>query len=457
MTSHFNTLRPYQQQLLKECSQHYANGVRSVLLCAPTGSGKTKMFTYVAAAHKGSVLTITHRLELYNQVEVGEAIMVETLNNILKTNPHYLHQYSFVIVDECHLNSFNKIFEHIHFESKVLGVTATPLRKTKDKPLKDFYNVIVQGIDTPQLIQDGYLCEAKSYGVDIDLKGLKKSGDDYDTATYYETNKTFEGVVSNWKRLCENTKTIVFSSNIKSSQQVCEEFLRNGYNAKHIDGTTPLKEREDILHWFDKTPNAIVCNCGILTTGFNQPDIKTIVLYRATTSLPLFLQMCGRGSRKAEGKNHFNILDFGNNIQRLGFWEQDRVWHLAPPKKNSNKKNEAPAKTCKKCGAINYASARVCCVCGAEFEKTKKEKEEARLVLLENRILGKKLSELSIDELIIAAETKKVKHAMVWRVLRSRGKAALVEFQEKKGYNRFWVNGQLENIKDNSYYDARIS
>jgi len=154
---------------------------------------------------------------------------------------------------------------------------------------------------------------------------VKLRGNDYDLSGVYEENRTYEGVVKNWKRHTPGTKTLLFAANVDASKRVAREFCANGIEAKHIDGNTSAAEREAALEWFASTDDAVLCNCGILTAGFDQPDIKTIILYRATTSLPLFLQMCGRGSRTAPGKTHFTILDFGNNIRRLGHWERPRT------------------------------------------------------------------------------------------------------------------------------------
>ena len=193
----------------------------------------------------------------------------------------------------------------------------------------------------------------------------------------------WHGVLSNWIKLTENTKTLLFSSNVEQSKKVCEEFNSQGYLAKHIDAKTPTKERESILDWFDKNDNAILCNCGILNAGFDQPDIKTIILYRATTSIPLFLQMCGRGSRITETKKDFNILDFGNNIQRLGFWEEPRIWSLNKEKTKTKKEGIPSVKYCEDCGAINYSRVVECVECGFLFEKKNDiEKKIAELKLL---------------------------------------------------------------------------
>ena len=312
-------LRPYQNDIIQSLRNSFKRNRRTIL-CAPTGAGKTIMFTYLISEHLkrgGNVLVLTHRSELLKQagssfekfgltpeyitsgskpdlqarLHVG---MVETIDRRKETYSSFLASKSLVVIDEAHLNIFTKLLPLINPLAYVIGATATPERKGKAAvSLDEFYTAIVQRIDTPELIKMGFLSSANSYGVPIDTKGLKRTGADFDTASYYEDNKTYIGVVDNWVRLTENTKTLLFASNVNSSKVVCAQFNARGYEAKHIDGNTPKNEREAILDWYNETPKAIICNCGILNAGFDQPDIETIILYRATTSLPLFLQMCG--------------------------------------------------------------------------------------------------------------------------------------------------------------------
>ena len=121
-----------------------------------------------------------------------------------------------IIIDEAHLNSFNKLLPYISDNTLVIGATATPYRKGKNIPsLDDFYQDLVQDIDVPELLELGYLSKPMTYGIEIDLSKAKKIGDDYDTSRYYEENKTYIGVVENWERICKNTKTILFANNEK--------------------------------------------------------------------------------------------------------------------------------------------------------------------------------------------------------------------------------------------------
>lgn len=323
----------------------------------------------------------------------------------------------------------------------------------------DFYQELIHEIDTPELIRIGKLNPARSYGVEIDLSGVKKSGTDYDTAEYFSENKTYKGVVANYEKHARWTKTILFASNINSSKEVCQEFQMHGYKAKHVDGSMTETDRNQIFDWFNSVPDAILCNCGIATAGFDQHDIKTVILYRATTSLPLFLQMCGRGSRLSPqtGKTSFNILDFGNNIQRHGFWEDAREWKLKYEKK-SKKEQPSPIKFCPKCGAINYQVSRKCTICDFEFPKTKQE-EQQEIELKELRKIvtsGKKISQLSVNELIVLQHAKKLTPAFVWRVLRSMGRSFIEYYADCMNYTDGWVYRQMENIHDNQYRDYEI-
>ena len=99
-----------------------------------------------------------------------------------------------------------------------------------------------------------------------------------------------------------------------------------GYPIANLDNTNTRKERELILKWFHKTPNAIISSVSILTTGFDEPSIEAIILNRATKSLTLYYQMIGRGSRIFGEKNTFEVIDLGNNFHRFGPWGADLDW-----------------------------------------------------------------------------------------------------------------------------------
>jgi superfamily II DNA or RNA helicase len=93
-----------------------------------------------------------------------------------------------------------------------------------------------------------------------------------------------------------------------------------------LDNKNTAAERKEILQWFSETPDAILSSVSILTTGFDEPTVETIILNRATRSLTLYFQMIGRGSRYLPNKEEFTVVDMGNNIARFGLWSAPVDW-----------------------------------------------------------------------------------------------------------------------------------
>ena len=108
-----------------------------------------------------------------------------------------------------------------------------------------------------------------------------------------------------------------------------ETFKKRGYKIRHLDSTFSDKDRKDVLSWFKTTKDAILTSVGILTTGFDEPTVETIILNRATRSLTLYHQMIGRGSRRLPNKANFKLIDLGNNVRRFGLWQDYINWQDA--------------------------------------------------------------------------------------------------------------------------------
>jgi type I site-specific restriction endonuclease len=185
--------------------------------------------------------------------------------------------------------------------------------------------------DTIQsLIDNGFLAKATTYSYDVGLTSLKVGiNGDY---TVKSSDDLYMNMVMQEKLLHAYTekslgkKTLIFNNGINTSLYVYETFREAGFNIRHLDNTTSVEDRKDILHWFKKTPDAILTSVGILTTGFDEPTVESIILNRATKSLTLYFQMIGRGSRKLPHKNNFTVIDLGNNALRFGLWNDPVDW-----------------------------------------------------------------------------------------------------------------------------------
>ena len=331
----------------------------NLLYQLPTGGGKTVIFSEIARRYlnrnDNKVLILTHRIELCKQTsnmlkefEVENKIidsdvkeitnednyscfvaMVETLNNRIKENKVEIHDIGLVIVDEAHYNSFRKLFKHFE-KCFILGVTATPLSSNINLPMREIYDDLIVGEKISSLIEKGFLAEATTYSFNVNLTTLKVGiNGDYTVKSsdeLYSKNFMQSKLVRAYEQESKGKKTLIFNNGIQTSIMVYEMFKQAGYKVEYIDNTNTREERKNILEWFKNTPDAILSSVGILTTGFDEPTIDTIIINRATKSLALYFQMIGRGSRILKEKRTFSILDLGNNLSRFGLWTSDVDW-----------------------------------------------------------------------------------------------------------------------------------
>ena len=72
----------------------------------------------------------------------------------------------------------------------------------------------------------------------------------------------------------------------------------------------------------------VLCNCEIVTEGFDAPDVHVICVVRPTQSLALHRQMAGRALRPAPGKTHCLLLDHAGNVRRHGSPTRLVTWSL---------------------------------------------------------------------------------------------------------------------------------
>ena len=325
----------------------------------PTGGGKTVIFSEIVrrylSQHDKKVVVLTHRIELCKQTskmlkgfDVKNKIinskvkelpdqdeyscfvaMVETLKNRINDEKLLLDNVGLVIIDEAHYNSFRKLLSSFT-NAFILGVTATPLSSNVKLPMNENYDELIVGDTIQSLIDKGFLAKATTYSYDVGLSSLKVGiNGDY---TVKSSDDLYSNLVMQEKLLHAYTekslgkKTLIFNNGINTSLYVYETFREAGFPIRHLDNTSSSEERKDILSWFKKTPDAILTSVGILTTGFDEPTVESIILNRATKSLTLYFQMIGRGSRKLKHKDDFIVIDLGNNAARFGLWNEPVDW-----------------------------------------------------------------------------------------------------------------------------------
>ena len=383
----------------------------------PTGAGKTVVFSTFAAfcmSQNKRIAIAVNRRELLAQTvktlqnmgvpsstitskskKLGNAyvyvMMVETISRRGAHLQYLKENCDVLIVDECHIGNFNKILDGW---KQVFGFSATPMTVKKRESLAEYYHNLYVPLQVPDLIKRNYLIEPKTYGPKSALLQenfkIKSSTGDYDEkqmGQIMSQEKYLNICVDYVEKFGENKRVIVYNANIEHSLLVTSAMRKRGLNAHHVDGTTPEAERKLILQRLFDEPDCIINNVGILTFGFDCPEVETIVLNRKTTSLPLYLQMCGRGARLSDKilKTNFNIVDLCGNYAVHGLWDDEIEWDVMFHKKQSDKEGAAPTKSCPECESVVHAKVMLCPTCGHEFE-TKEIEVDAKdpeLILIE--------------------------------------------------------------------------
>ena len=496
-------LRDYQNKGVQDARNFFKKGGKKTIVQAPTGAGKTIIFSYLTkevTGNKKKVLILTNRTELLTQagnslskfgikshyINAGVKFintesdvfiaMAQTLRNRIKIEfwkNFILKKIDIVIIDEAHLQDFNYLFESGLLDKKfVMGFTATPKRTGKMRQLALDYEEIVYTTSVKELVDREYLVPDDYHGVDgVDLNNIKidKMKGDYSENDMFEkfnSPKLYSGVVKNWKDICFGTKTLVFCVNIEHCIHTVEEFIKNGIKAKFLtsnmgkpkepeadstDGKWVAYEekirlhnlytkafgewsgtRSQVLKEFKRGDFTVLVNAGILTTGFDEPSIETVIVNRATTSQTLWLQMIGRGSRIYPNKTHFNILDFGGNASRLGHYLQPKAWSLWHEASKSEGGGVPPVKECGEhggadkngrlgCKRLIMASLKICPFCGRMTPEKKQKEAELQSVFYSSEkhqaISMKKISQMNMTELGEYCKMKGHKQAWLWRQL----------------------------------------
>jgi superfamily II DNA or RNA helicase len=274
----------------------------------------------------------------------------------------------------------------------IAGVSGTPYRMSQgmmhESCIKGpaLFTHQVYETPIPKMIEEGFLCHIESISgdVEIDVTGLKMSGQDYDTsAMAVKFEQICEDAVKDAKLkidLYDIQTGIIFVSNVSNAEHV--KNLWGNDEIRVLHGGISDSERKTIIKWLETgSGRRFVVNPNILTEGYDFPELDLVVLMRATASLRLYVQMTTRAIRAHSEKERGYILDYGQNIDRHG-----PIDATIPPK-GKKKKGEAPSKPCTiildktiidkddgskhlkgtQCFKSNLLSAKFCRLCGAEF------------------------------------------------------------------------------------------
>lgn len=329
------TPRTYQQAILDGVAASWRDGVQRSLVCSPTGSGKTLIFSWLARSILPQrTLILAHREELIDQAiaklhsatgivaekEMAEScasltapVVVASVQSMIRRLDRWPHDhFGLVVADEAHhaiSDSWQKVLNHFA-PARVLGVTATPDRGDK-RNLGQYFERVAAEVGLFDLVHAGYLSPItlKSVPLEIDLTRVRTTAGDYNDSDLGDALAPFLSRIAHVLRdECAFRRTLVFLPLIATSEKFAAECRAAGLRAEHVCGVD--RERREKLSRFASGDTEVLCNAMLLTEGFDDPGIDCVVVLRPTKSRALYSQMVGRGTRIAPGKRNLLLLDF---------------------------------------------------------------------------------------------------------------------------------------------------
>lgn len=401
------TLRPYQQAAITAIYGYFQTHSGNPLVVIPTAGGKSLvMASFIEGVLKAwpdqRILIVTHVRELIAQ---NHAEMIglwpdapagiysaglgkrEAQARILFAGIQSIHRRAteightdLVLIDEAHLipgksstmyRRFLDSLKAINPALKVIGLTATPFRLDCGM-LHEGQNALFTDIayEAPvrALIDAGYLSPlvSKQPATRLDVSKVGTRAGDFiarDLAAAVDQDAITRAAVTEIIAHGRDRKSwLAFCSGVEHARHVAEEFCRQGISCRTIFGDTPKDERDAILAAFKRGEIRALASMGVLTTGFNAPGVDLIALLRPTQSAGLYVQMVGRGTRLAPGKENCLVLDFAGNVRRHG-----PIDLVRPKRPGDGGGGEAPTKICPECDSIIALSATECPDCGFVF------------------------------------------------------------------------------------------
>lgn len=118
--------------------------------------------------------------------------------------------------------------------------------------------------------------------------------------------------------------TLVFACTVDHAKELAMAVAMRGINSASIDFRMRRGLRSKIVSAFREGTIKALFNFGVLSTGFDAPNIQTIIIARPTTSIVLYSQMIGRGLRGSAvgGTAECTLIDLKDNFEAFGDVEE---------------------------------------------------------------------------------------------------------------------------------------
>jgi DNA repair protein RadD len=415
-------LRPCQHAAIEALYEFWRDGGGNPLVEMATGTGKSivigELIRMLMASASRRILVLTHVKELIGQdaaalravwpkapigicsAGLGQRdydapIVFAGIQSVFR-NADLLGPRNLVIVDEAHLipQSGDGMYlttiaalRALYPEMRVVGFTATPFRLESgrlDEGEDRLFDRVVYRYGIDQGIAEGWLSPliAKAPYTEIDVRNVHRRGGEFiagELERAADRDDIVEAAVDEIiERGRDRRACLAFCCGVTHAEHVRDVLRERGVSAEMISGETP----DDIVARFRAGDIWALTNCNIATTGFDVPPIDLIGLMRPTLSTGLYIQMVGRGTRKAEGKNNCLVLDFGGNVRRHGPVDRPVInkfqFHAHGERGDDHGAAAVEMKVCPDCRSYVAENIEKCPDCGHKWHVPRIAKHDGR-------------------------------------------------------------------------------
>lgn len=417
-------LRTYQQGAIDAVLDYWQTGGGNPLVDLATGTGKSLVIAKLTQGLLGNfpglrVLCLVHVRELVEQnfmalkrvwqdAPVGiysaglgkrdahHRITFASIQSVYR-KARSLGRRDLILIDEAHLvptagtGMYRTLLKELREETpdlRVAGFTATPFRLDSGR-LDDgddrLFDKTVFSYGIADGIADGYLSPLVSPAglPEVDVSNVQRRGGEFVPGQLEDAADRIaaEAVQEIVTRGVDRRSWLVFCAGVRNAERTRDFVRRAGISCEMVSGETPLGERDRILRQFKNGQIRCLTNAQVLTTGFDAPQVDLVAMLRPTLSTSLFVQIVGRGTRIAQGKENCLVLDFAGNVRRHGPVDSVSVMPKGSGKGTEEGKvsvDSVRAKACPGCNELVAVNASTCKYCGHEWPHEEKPKHEAR-------------------------------------------------------------------------------
>ncbi len=302
-------LHPYQASVVNKIQGHIRRGAKSILLVAPTGSGKTRMVSEAMRKSEKTCLAIAHRVELCKQIDAefsrtgpsGYEVLgigARRVGDVVKSGA-----YKALFVDEGHhlaAASYRRLIEN-RGDMILVAATATPYR-ADGASIHQFFDKVVMAPTAHQLSATGYLATLSYVSSDkVDYAGIKltkqKEFEKQDALRRVRVSVQAGDLVSAWAKYARGKNALIYGINLEHCDQIQSELRAARVPCAIVSSRTSSGDRARLAADFENRKLRALINCEVFTEGTDLKNVGAIIMLRPTRSRALYKQMIGRGMR----------------------------------------------------------------------------------------------------------------------------------------------------------------